>query len=126
MLWWTLRRLKSKNPDTRKQAASELGEIGDVRAIQPLIDTLGDEHWERTDFQKSLESLSHDYVDKRDLYNAVYPVREAAVQALRKMGTASVEPLIAALKEGKDASKPCAMRRRCYSERSGTSEPSSR
>lgn len=43
MLWWTLRKTKSKTPQTRLAAAEKLGECADVRATVALGELLGDE-----------------------------------------------------------------------------------
>lgn len=64
--------LKFGTPGVRSEAAHALGEIGDARAVDPLIDALQDE-------------------DRR--------VRERAARALGKIGDArAVGPLIEALK----------------------------
>lgn len=43
ILWWTLRRLRSKSWETRRDAASSLGESHDPRATAALAETLDDE-----------------------------------------------------------------------------------
>jgi len=43
MLWWTLRGLKSSDPEGRKQAALKAGASGNTRAVRSLIDAMGDE-----------------------------------------------------------------------------------
>jgi HEAT repeat protein len=60
-----------KDSSVRKQAAETLGEIGDARAVEPLIAALYDAY-----------------------------LRDAATDALVSIGTPAVEPLIAALKDG--------------------------
>lgn len=43
MLWWTLRKTKSKTPETRLAAVEKLGECADVRGAVALGELLGDE-----------------------------------------------------------------------------------
>ena len=64
--------LKDKDWFRRKDAAITLGEMGDERAIKPLITALRDAEWN---------------------------VREAAQDALAQIGPPAVEPLIKALRE---------------------------
>src|SRR5450759_2332909 len=62
-----------KDPAVRRAAAEALGQIGDARAVEPLIAALKDESW---------------------------GVRRAAAEALGQIGDArAAEPLIAALKD---------------------------
>jgi len=63
--------LKGTDKNVRKVAAGALGQIGDARAIEPLI--------------AALKGADND-------------VREAAADALIKIGAPTVEPLIAALR----------------------------
>jgi HEAT repeat protein len=72
MLWWTLRQLKSEDSQTAERAALELGTAREVRAVEPLLASLGSRH-ER--------------------------VRYAAAWALAEMGERrAVEPLIDAFR----------------------------
>ena len=64
--------LKDKDWFRRKEAAITLGEMGDERAVAPLITALRDDEWN---------------------------VREAAEDALTMIGSPAVEPLIKALRE---------------------------
>jgi len=64
--------LKEKDWFRRKEAAITLGEMGDERAVAPLITALRDDEWN---------------------------VREAAEDALAMIGSPAVEPLIKALRE---------------------------
>ena len=64
--------LKDKDWFRRKDAAITLGEMGDERAIAPLIAALRDQEWN---------------------------VREASEDSLAQIGSPSVEPLIKALRE---------------------------
>lgn len=71
-----------RDPNVREAAANALGDLGDHAAIEPLIDLLN-EPW-------SISGGPHD----------------AGVRALTKIGSAAVEPLIAALKNAKRSSNP--------------------
>ena len=64
----------------RKQAADALGELGDARAIEPLIVALDDNGGVRDSSRRGI-------------------VGWHAANALSKFGTPAVEPLIAALKK---------------------------
>lgn len=64
--------LKEKDWFRRKEAAVTLGEMGDERAVAPLITALRDDEWN---------------------------VRESAEDALTMIGSPAVEPLIKALRE---------------------------
>jgi HEAT repeat protein len=64
--------LKEKDWFRRKEAAITLGEMGDERAVAPLITALRDDEWN---------------------------VREAAEDSLAMIGSPAVEPLIKALRE---------------------------
>ena len=66
--------MKEKDVQARKSAAVALGEIGDSRAVEPLI--------------KILNDLNSN-------------VRWAAAEALKKIGESAVEPLIESLKDEK-------------------------
>ena len=44
MLWWTLRGLKSSDPEGRKQAAQKAGSSRNARAVPALIEAMGDEN----------------------------------------------------------------------------------
>src|ERR1039458_7061558 len=65
--------LTQKIVDVRKAAASALGEIGDARAVEPLI--------------AAFTRGNHDVI------------RKVAGEALAQIGTPAVEPLIAVLKD---------------------------
>jgi hypothetical protein len=63
--------LKDENPDLRWRAATVLGDIGDAKAVEPLVKALEDNY---------------------------EPARFAAEEALARIGDKAVEPLIDALK----------------------------
>jgi HEAT repeat protein len=44
MLWWTLRQLKSEYAETRKRAVEKLGELGNAKAVKPLIAALNNSY----------------------------------------------------------------------------------
>ena len=69
-----IQQLEDENPHTRMQAADALGQIKDVRAIEPLIAVLKDE-------------------------NSSGRTQALAAGALVSIGTPAVDPLIAALKD---------------------------
>jgi hypothetical protein len=71
-LWWTLRQLKSSNPEVRRRAVQNLGERRETPAVKALVNTL---------------------------YDKDPQVREEAVETLRKLGDQVVEMLIAALED---------------------------
>ena len=73
MLWWTIRKLQSKDELERYEAAKKLGESRNPRAIKPLITALQDDDWD---------------------------VSSRANQALVKIGKPAVESLIELLKHG--------------------------
>jgi HEAT repeat protein len=71
MLWWTLRKLKAADVETRTRAATALGDRGDRSAVPALIEALSDESEE---------------------------VRRAAAESLRRIvHPAAAEPLVKAL-----------------------------
>jgi HEAT repeat protein len=107
MLWWTLKRLKSRNWLTRKMAVDKLGKSKDERVVKPLINALRD-----TDFfvQTAAAEALGKIGDRRavePLINAlrVSPtksrgyVQTAVINALCEIGDErAIEPLIAKLK----------------------------
>ncbi len=46
MLWWTILKLKSQDPDERMRSIEELGRIEGRRAADALASVLQDENWE--------------------------------------------------------------------------------
>lgn len=72
MLWWTLQQLKSKDAATRKQAVEMLGNGQGKRVVEPLA---------------------------RSLKDPDESVRQAAAEALVRIGRAAFEPLIEMLND---------------------------
>lgn len=112
-LWWALHRLKSGNPSARRNAARTLGELGDMRATQPLLELVADRSQEpsaRTSAAHSLGRLrANDAVDHLigilSDHTEKGEMRSAAVQALGELGDKrAVEPLIVALDSPERAS----------------------
>src|SRR6266545_6480532 len=101
MLWWTLRRLRSSNPDARWRAAAKLYKLRDARTVGALIAAL-------SDFSSEVRTLAARALGEIGLPRTVGPlmaalkdwnsdVRLAAMEALVKLAGASVEPLLTAL-----------------------------
>lgn len=74
MLWWTLRQLKSKDFNTRKNAALKLGDSKNPAAIEPLVT-----FWHA------------------DAHNTT--TRAAALESLVRLGPIAVEALVGALQD---------------------------
>ncbi len=79
MLWWALRQLRSGKPEKREQAAVKLGNRRKERSVQALVERL----------------------DDRGKVGLKREVRDAAAEALIKIGEASVKPLVEVV-EGQD------------------------
>lgn len=90
MLWWTLRQLKSSNKQKRRQAAVELGESSDARAVEPLVAALGDEDWEvRNEAVRSLSKISSERATESLVFALKHEsdsVRSGAVMVLKEIG----------------------------------------
>lgn len=90
MLWWTLKQLRSKDHRARKAAAKKLGESKENRAVDALIDALGDSNSEvRRSVVESLRRIG----DERSVQSLVsrlsdsdHHVRKAAAEALIELG----------------------------------------
>lgn len=102
MLWLNLRRIKSRNWETREKAAKRLGFLNDPRSVQALVVALTDrEVWVRVRAAKGLGKL-RDPSAVEPLVVALadkdsHVLREAA-EALGAIGDSrAVEPLLAAL-----------------------------
>ncbi len=101
MFWWTLRKLKSKNPETRIKAVQKLGRAGNTRVIEPLIEALKDENIEVQDSVETVlveigatavAPLIITHWDKNE------NMEKKSVVVLRKIGIPAVEMLIMMLK----------------------------
>jgi hypothetical protein len=99
-----IRRLLSNDWEVRRDATQALGQIGDVRAVEPLIAALKDRDWDVRRAAAQALGLIGDVrgvepliVTLKDRFDGV---RKAAAQALGKIGDVrAVMPLIAALKD---------------------------
>lgn len=95
--------LRDWDKDVREAAAVALGKIGDPRAVEPLIAALRDEQLGNVR-RAAVEALGRigDPCAVEPLITAIRDensiVREAAAEALVKIGAPAVEPLIAALR----------------------------
>jgi HEAT repeat protein len=104
MLWWNLQRLKSKNPETRRQTIDALVASGNPQVFEGIRDALKDEDPEvrivaarglgQLKDERALTALTGALIDQHP------DVRAAAAQALRKMGDSRViNSLVHALKD---------------------------
>jgi HEAT repeat protein len=113
MLWWTLRGLKSSNPEARKEAAQKAGASGNARAVPALIEAIRDEDAPvrvavmealgRLGDPKAIEPLTGFLVnpvkkERRSKYehHEAHDITAAAM-ALSALGEAAFESLLAAL-----------------------------
>jgi PKD repeat protein len=96
--------INDKSSDTRADAAEVLGEIGDARAVEPLIDALRDvDYTVQWDAAEALGKIG----DKRAVEPLITTLKaedgylqDLAAEALGEIGDAeAVEPLIGALKD---------------------------
>ena len=98
-----IRVLKGRRSDMRCWAAGTLGEIGDERAVEPLLRAFKrSADW---DVRRTIAQALGEIGDERavePLINAFmghdHPVHRAAAEALVKIGKPAIEPLIHALK----------------------------
>lgn len=108
MLWWTLWKLKwqlkSDSSVTRRRSVEKLGDLGNTKAVKPLIAALKDSNeLMRIEAAKALAKID----DKRAVEPLIVAlkdsnlfVRRSAADALAKIGDKrAVEPLMAALKD---------------------------
>src|SRR5258706_186620 len=104
MNWWTLQQLKSKNPETRRQAVEKLAADSSGDAIEQLVAALqDDDEAVRLCVARSLGRLK-DPSTLPSLIQAMRDpsgeVREAVVGALMQVGDATcIEVLVGALKD---------------------------
>jgi HEAT repeat protein len=93
--------LQDKNESVRSAAAGVLGQIGDARAVEPLISALKKDAW-----QAAIDALGH-IGDNRAveplivlLKNKDNDIRIATIEALGRIGNAqAVKPLVTTLKK---------------------------
>lgn len=107
MSWWTLRRLRSRNPRRRARAAAKLGQFRDAWAVMPLVAALGDEH---DSVQRAAAEALGEMADERTIKLLVILLKDehawwAAMDALVRLGSPAVEPLVVALKDGDAAAR---------------------
>ncbi|MFC1713856.1 HEAT repeat domain-containing protein [Candidatus Poribacteria bacterium] len=101
MLEQRLKELKSENSETRKQAAEELGTIGDVQAVDLLIEALKDKDCSvRGAAAKSLNSLGWEPEDNPR--KALYTVALEDWSSAENLGKAAVEPLMMVLRDSRE------------------------
>ncbi len=91
-----MKALHSSNPTERALAACALGRLGAVEAIPALINLLGDD----TPIQSIKCWDSGDWSPARHTFKQASPGEQAAI-ALASLSQSAVEPLIAALNDGK-------------------------
>ena len=110
MLWWQLRQLRSKNPNTRRKVANELGKSRDARAVEALVAALSDGSEDvRKTAADALESIDPTWAKSEAGKQAIptlvgaledrsESVMRTAAGVLGRIGdTRAVEPLVAAL-----------------------------
>jgi len=101
MLQQRLEELKSEDTEARKQAAEELGTIGDAKAVDPLIEALEDRDCSvRRAAAGSLDSLG--WKPQDDQRKALYAVAMADWTGAANLGEAAVEPLMIVLRDSRE------------------------
>ncbi len=101
MLQQRLEELKSENSEIREQAAKELGTIGDVQAVDPLVEALKDHDCKiRGAAARSLDSLGWEPED--DSRKALYAVALEDLDSAADLGEAAVEPLMVVLRDSRE------------------------
>ncbi len=111
MLWWTLRQLKSPDPDIRIKTVRSLGADKNRKAVPALVELLQDENADvRLAAINALETIGHPASAdplvsalSRSIKNTdtgLAAEHEAIGRALASVGTAAVQPLIQALESG--------------------------
>jgi HEAT repeat protein len=87
-----------RDQDVRRYAALTLGEIGDARAVEPLIQALKEENKGiRWNAVGALDKLG--WKPEDDIEKALYLIAKEEWDKLVKLGEPAVEPLIQALKD---------------------------
>lgn len=90
--------LKHKGEYFRQQAAIALGNIGDTRAVEPLLETLRDKSkYVQKGAAEALDKLRWKPSDDSEM--VVFLLAKQEWDTLAKLGQPAVEPLIEALKE---------------------------
>ena len=90
--------------EIRSKAAKALGDIGDKKAVEPLIQALRDEYFHvRLEAVKALAKIADErtikaFISVFENEKEVSWVLDSAIEALVKIGKPTVEPLIKALK----------------------------
>ncbi len=91
--------LKDDHQGVREYATVALGQIRDASAVEPLIANLKDSYWRvQASAIRSLRML--EWRPEDDTQRALYAVAHSDWDEAAKLGTISVEPLIAALEDG--------------------------
>ena len=102
MLWFTIRKLKTKDWKVRKIAIEELRKSGNPRALEPLISALADSHTEvASAAAKALGEIANPKAIQplaKTLGSGNIGIRKAATDALGAIGDSqAIEPLAKAL-----------------------------
>jgi HEAT repeat protein len=92
--------LKDEDNDVRSAAAEALGQLGDARAVEPLIALLNHENDQAR--LASVVLLGQPEGALVALYLKAAGVHQTALEALKQLGYAAVEPLIVAFKDEAD------------------------
>jgi HEAT repeat protein len=103
--------LEASHWKTRWQAAQALGELGDTRAVQPLVEALDDSNqWVRIVAAEALGQIGHPEATRALIFSlddSSIWVRRASVVALGQVGDASaIPPLMERLLRPPDAEWP--------------------
>lgn len=97
-----------KEPGIRKAAAAALGQLGDARAVAPLIAALRDGYLRKT----AAEALDHlGWQPTQDENGARYLIVMGEVDKCAAIGAPAVEPLILALKGGEEKFQEAVMQK---------------
>lgn len=104
MSWWIAQQLKSKNPQTRREAIEKLAKESSSQAIQLLIQSLKDSEVDVREAGAKALGRIRDPKAIAALINALHDpagaVREATVSSLRQIGDLdAVEALVGCLKD---------------------------